>query len=153
MVNGRAMGQGGWTCAGSANCGSSALMMRQSPSLSSGSCSFPSLGPVLDHISWSTLLSSWFSFLFLLRLALSCIQHNTRIHHPHHRNTTSTSKIPSTSPTHARFFIMDGHQKPETCSLCTSIIDVLLSLFLCSCVVHTDREHTFFPHEPTLADP
>jgi hypothetical protein len=120
-------------------------------SLSSGSCSCPSLGRILDRNSWSTLLSSRVSFLCLIHLALSCIQHS---HSSSPSQYHQHLQDPNFSPTHARFFIMDGHYKPaETCPLCTSVIDVLLSLFLCSCVVHTDREHvTFFPHEPTLAD-
>jgi hypothetical protein len=70
-----------------------------------------------------------------------CIQHS-HVHHLHHRNTTNTFKVPIQFhlPTHGSSSL-DGHQKLETCPLCTSIIDVLLSLFLCSCVVPTDREH------------
>ena len=62
-MNGRAMGQGGWTYAGSANCGSSALDVTISLFFHPDLFSCPSLGRVLDHNSWSILLSSRFSFL------------------------------------------------------------------------------------------
>ena len=56
-----------------------------------------------------------------------------------HHNTTSTSKIPIKFhlPTHGSS-IMDGHHKQARQRLVNCVHHVLLSLFLCSCVVQIE---------------
>jgi hypothetical protein len=103
------MGQGEWTCAGSANCGSSAL--RDADNI------FPPNLPVLVarvHIG-SRFLGLQFLFV---SSSLAC---NTRIHHPNHLNTSSTFNF-----TYLRtVLITNGHYEHL---FFVYIIDVFLSL-------------------------